>query len=169
MLAPVRRVPDENFRMVRIQDAVNGYEYLLDSVNHVAYRLHIEVRAMPFHPASYVQPTGTRTLPNGIIVTDEDLGGQTISGVTAVGHRSTRTNPPGTYMGNDKPVVQVSEQWTDPKTGVVLISKNVGPNGATTRSIPDYQASDPDPTLFLIPSDYKIVDETGKFKFVIPR
>lgn len=36
-------------------------------------------------------------------------------------------------------------------------------------SIPDYKPGDPDPSLFLIPSNYKIVDETGKFTFTIPR
>jgi hypothetical protein len=155
--------------MVRIQDSVNGYEYLLDSINHVAYRARIEVRSAPFHAPLLSQPTGTRTLPNGTIFTDEDLGAQTISGVTAMGHRLTRTNPPGTLNANDKTIETVSEEWTDPKTGVTLVSKTVTPNSANTRSIPDYKPGDPDPTLFQVPSDYKVVDETGKFTFVIPR
>ena len=89
-------------------------------------------------------------------------------GTTANGERTTQVFPPGTYMKNDKEVVQISEQWIDPGTGVVLMSNNIGPNGSNTLSIPDYKAGDPDPTLLQIPSDYKIVDETGKFTFTIP-
>jgi len=102
------------------------------------------------------------------VTQNEYLGRKLISGVTAVGHKSTQTNPPGTYMGNDKTVLQISERWVDPGTGVMLISKNTGPNGDTTRSIPDYK-TDPDPALFKIPESYKIVDETGKFTFAVVR
>jgi hypothetical protein len=35
--------------------------------------------------------------------------------------------------------------------------------------MPDYRAGDPDPSLFEIPSDYKIVDEATKFNFTISR
>ncbi len=71
-------------------------------------------------------------------------------------------------MGNDKTVVQIQETWTDPQTGIQLISKNSGPEGDVVRSVADYQATDPDPSLFKIPDGYKIFDETGKFTFVIP-
>lgn len=169
MLAPVRGAPAENFRMARIDDAANGCEYLLDPVNRVAYRVKVEIRATPFRPAANVPAGGTRTLPDGTIVTEEAPGERSISGVTAVGQRATRTHPPGTYMGNDKAVVQVSEQWRDPNTGVVLISRNLGPEGDRTQSIAGYQPGNPDPSLFLVPADYKVVDEPGKFSFVVPR
>ncbi len=154
--------------LVEILDPVAGYRYILDTVAHVAYRMPYQTSAQPYQPRMQAPNPGTRTLPNGVTVLDEDLGRQIISGVSAVGNRTTRTSPPGTYMGNDKTVVQISETWIDPQTGVQLVSKNSGPNGDTVNSIPDYKTN-PDPTLFKIPEGYKIVDETGKFTFALIR
>jgi len=62
----------------------------------------------------------------------------------------------------------VNERWIDPKTGVVILTKNTGLMINTTNSIPDYKEGDPDASLFQIPAGYKIVDETGPFTFAVP-
>ncbi|HVW07390.1 MAG TPA: hypothetical protein VHC90_02350 [Bryobacteraceae bacterium] len=151
-------------RLVRIDDPVAGYIYILDPEAHTAYREKAEYRAVPFQ--SFTQPAGTRTAPNGSTTTVEDLGTQTISGVTATGQRETTTSPPGTLNQNDKPIVMVNERWIDPKTGVQILAKNTTFRGdMITISMPDYKEGDPDPALFQVPAGYKIVDETGPFTF----
>lgn len=153
-----------------IQDSVHGYQYILDSVNHVAYRLPLKINVRPFQSNAFAgQPVGTHPGPNGSTVADEDLGAQPMFGVSALGHKTTWTYPPGTYHANDKTVTNIDERWIDPNTGIVLLTKASGSNQNTTRSIPDYKAGDPDPALFQIPAEYKIVDETGKFSYTIPR
>lgn len=162
------QIPND-FALVEIDDPVAGYQVILDTVDQVAYRVPWQPRLIPFQPRPSFQPAGTHTFPDGTLDVEEDLGEKTMNGVTAVGHRSTQTSPPGTRQGNDKPIVSVVERWVDPNTGITLLQKQGGSDGGPTMSIPDYKPGDPDPSLFLIPSNYKIVDETGKFTFTIPR
>jgi len=163
-----RQCSQPELALVEILDPVAGYRMLLDTVAHVAYRVPWQANPRHYQPGEGGQSIGTFTAPNGTISTNEYLGRKLISGITAVGHRSTQTSPPGSYMRNDKTVVQISETWGDPQTGIQLVSKDTGPNGDTTRSIPDY-TTNPDPALFKIPEGYKIVDETGPFTFAVLR
>ena len=154
--------------LVEIEDPVAGYIYILAPASQTAYRVKAAFRSFEFQPnQNMVQQVSTRTAPNGSIITIESLGPETISGVTAIGQRTTNTNPPGTFNNNDKEIVQVNERWIDPKTGVVILTKNTGLMN-TTISMPDYKEGDPDPSLFQIPAGYKIVDETGPFTFPVP-
>ncbi len=154
---------------MEIDDPVAGYQYILDTVDRTAYRIAWQARVIPFRPLPIPQASGTHTFPDGTVIVDEDLGDKTINGITATGHRSTQTIPSGSMQGNDKPIINVAERWTDPNTGIVILTKQSGTNGGNTFSIPDYKAGDPDPSLFLVPSDYKIVDEASKFTFIIQR
>lgn len=162
------QIPND-FALVEIDDPVAGYQYILDTIDQAAYRVPYQARVISFQPRPNFQPAGTHTFPDGTVDVEEDLGEKTMNGVTAAGHLSTQTSPPGTRQGNDKPIVSVVERWVDPNTGITLLQKQGGSDGGPTMSIPDYKPGDPDPSLFLIPSNYKIVDETGKFTFTIPR
>lgn len=153
-------------RLVRIDDAVAGYIYLLDPGSQTAYREKVEFRPIPFRILP-MRPPETRTAASGATFTIEDLGEKTISGVTVTGQRNTTTYPPGTFNDNDKTVVTANEQWIDPKTGIIVMTKNTGLMGESTLSMPDYKEGDPDPSLFQIPAGYKIVDETGPFTFTV--
>ncbi len=110
-----------------------------------------------------------RTRDNGATVKSENLGTETILGVTAIGQRNTTTYPVGTYQGNDQPVTQVNENWRSAQYGLVLRSLNTGPNGDTTTAMKDFSLDEPDPSLFQVPAGYQIVDETGEFTITIPR
>jgi hypothetical protein len=162
---PGMRVPP----LVQIDDPIAGYRYILDPASQTAYRLKAAFRSFAFQPNPNMgQQPGTRTTPRGDTVSIENLGPETISGVSAVGQRTTDTYPPGAYNNNDKTIVIVNERWVDPKTGVMILTKNNGLMANITDSMPDYKEGDPDPTLFLIPASYKVVDETGKFSFSVP-
>jgi hypothetical protein len=154
---------------VEIDDPVAGFQYILDAVDHTAYRVPWQARLIPFERRPNFQPAGTSTFANGTVDVEEDLGEKTIDGVTAMGHRTTQTNPPGTRQGNDRPIVNITERWVDPNTGITLLGKQSGSQAGSTSSIPDYKPADPDPSLFQIPSDYKVIDEPSKFTFVISR
>jgi hypothetical protein len=75
------------------------------------------------------------------------LGTQTIEGIETVGTRTTITIPVGAE-GNDRPIEIVCENWkcTDPLRG-----------DHTTRIV-SVDRSEPDPSLFQVPADFRIVD-----------
>jgi hypothetical protein len=90
----------------------------------------------------------------------EDLGSQTIEGVSANGTRTTYTIPAG-QIGNDKPISIVTEVWTSPELRTVVLSKRSDPRmGDQTFKLTNIVRSEPDPSLFSVPSDFKINDES---------
>jgi hypothetical protein len=92
----------------------------------------------------------------------EDLGSQLIEGVRANGTRSTVTIPAG-EMGNERPIVSVTERWFSPDLGVVVMSKHSDPRmGTTTYRLTDVRRGDPDPTLFQVPPGYTVKEDLGQ-------
>jgi hypothetical protein len=86
----------------------------------------------------------------------EDLGTQTIAGVTAQGTRVTKTIPAG-QIGNEKPITIVREVWYSNDLQTVVMSKRSDPwSGETTYSLTNVQRTDPNAALFTVPSDYTV-------------
>lgn len=86
-------------------------------------------------------------------VKHESLGTQVIEGMNVEGNRDTRTIPAGA-IGNEKPIVITSETWTSPDLQVVVLSKRNDPRfGETVYKLTEITRSEPDATLFHIPSD----------------
>src|SRR5260370_17618633 len=86
----------------------------------------------------------------------EDLGTQTIAGVSAQGTRITHTIPVG-QMGNEKPIIIVSEHWYSNDLQMVVMSKRSDPRfGDTTYTLMNIQKSEPNAALLQVPSDYKV-------------
>ena len=93
----------------------------------------------------------------------ESIGTQSIDGVIAEGTRNTVTYPAG-MMGNDREFSSVTESWFSPDLKIQVFSKSNDPrNGETTFRIENLSRMPPDPTLFMPPSDYTMVDEAGAF------
>jgi hypothetical protein len=93
----------------------------------------------------------------------EDLGTQTIAGMSAQGTRMTRTIPAG-QMGNEKPIVIVHETWFSNELQMVVMSKRTNPwIGETTYTLTKIQRAEPGPSLFTVPSDFT-VQEAGRGK-----
>jgi hypothetical protein len=91
----------------------------------------------------------------------EDLGTQTIAGVSAQGTRITRTIPAG-QIGNEKPITIVSEHWYSNDLQLLVMSKRSDPQfGETTYTLTNIQRSEPAASLFAVPSDYTI-QKAGK-------
>src|SRR5580700_1633295 len=88
----------------------------------------------------------------------EDLGTQVIEGVNAQGVRTTRTISTG-EIGNEKPIEIVTEVWTSPDLKTIVMSKRTDPrSGEQTFRLTNIVRSEPDPTLFAIPADFKKVE-----------
>jgi hypothetical protein len=86
----------------------------------------------------------------------EELGNQTIEGVTATGSRSTTTIPAGA-IGNLQPIKIVSEQWFSPDLGVLVMTKHSDPrSGDTIYRLQSIVRAEPDRSLFTVPPDYTL-------------
>jgi hypothetical protein len=91
-------------------------------------------------------------------VTTEDLGSQTMQGVTVTGTRTTRVIPKG-QIGNDAPLSIVNEVWTSPELKTVVYSKRNDPRmGVQTFQLTNISRTEPDPSLFTVPANFKVVD-----------
>jgi hypothetical protein len=88
--------------------------------------------------------------------TKEELGQQTIEGVTAVGTRSTTEIAAGT-IGNEQPIKIVSEQWFSPDLQVLVLTKHTDPRvGETVYRLVGIVRADPARSLFELPPDYTL-------------
>ncbi|HEX8765411.1 MAG TPA: hypothetical protein VF740_09640 [Candidatus Acidoferrum sp.] len=86
----------------------------------------------------------------------EDLGTQTITGVAAQGTRITRIIPAG-QIGNEKPITIVRESWYSNDLQTVVMSKHSDPwSGETSYTLTNIQRTEPDASLFAVPSDYTV-------------
>jgi len=90
--------------------------------------------------------------------TTEDLGSQIMEGLFVTGVRTTRTLPAG-QIGNEKPISIVTEVWTSPDLKTVVYSKRSDPRtGERTFRLTNISRAEPDPSLFTVPGDFKIVE-----------
>ena len=87
---------------------------------------------------------------------------EVIDGVLAEGMRITTTIPVG-MQGNDRPLVNATETWTSPDLKTAVLRITTSPAGVTTFRIDNLSRSTPDPSLFMPPAGYTLVDETGAF------
>ncbi|HVW83495.1 MAG TPA: hypothetical protein VHB50_02395 [Bryobacteraceae bacterium] len=88
-------------------------------------------------------------------VNEENLGFQSINGVTAQGTRTTTTIPTG-QIGNNRPITIVSERWVSPDLQILVKSTNSDPRfGETTYDLTNIQQGAQDPSLFQIPAEVR--------------
>lgn len=89
----------------------------------------------------------------------EDLGTESMEGVLAKGTRTTHTIPAG-QIGNEQPITIVTEVWTSPELKTVVYSKRSDPRmGEQTFRLTNIVRAEPNPALFTVPADFKIVDD----------
>jgi hypothetical protein len=158
----------EALTVVQINDPVAGYSYVLDMQNHVAHRSKLTVRTRPA-PAGVraerglAPPLNTST-HDGVTTTREALGTQMMEGVNVVGLRMTTVIEAGA-QGNDAPITTTSEDWFSERLGQTVLRRSSDPrDGEATTHLTNVSLSEPDPTLFQVPAEYQIVDETGPFQ-----
>jgi hypothetical protein len=92
-------------------------------------------------------------------VKTEDLGSQVMEGLVVQGKRTTRTIPAG-QIGNDRPIESVTETWYSPELQTTVMSKTSDPRtGEVVYKLTNVSRAEPDPGLFQVPADYKVVDD----------
>lgn len=105
------------------------------------------------------RPTGPVLLPKleesrDIVVTD--LGQKTMEGVQCQGKRDTITIPAG-QIGNELPIVIVTETWFSPAIEAVVQSTTNDPRfGQTTYQLHNVQLGEPDHQLFEPPANFRV-------------
>ena|GEM_PF-597024 len=86
----------------------------------------------------------------------EALGKQNIEGIEAEGTRTINTIPAGT-IGNERPIEMIYERWYSPELQMIIMTSSTDPRlGVTTQRLVNVIRSEPDPSLFQVPSDYTI-------------
>src|SRR6201987_3386671 len=176
--------------LVFIQDPVAQVSYVLNLTDKTAQKLPMPPpnaagsAAPAVANAFYIQSGGgpstaaapmpmppPMALQRTIVASDqdqvatEDLGSQTMEGIAVNGTRTTRTIPAG-EIGNDKTISIVTEVWMSPDLKTVISSKRNDPRmGEQTFQLTNIVRAEPDPSLFTVPSDFKIIDGPQKIVY----
>lgn len=96
------------------------------------------------------------TSPNRPNVVTENLGSQTINGVTATGTRMTRTIAAGAE-GNSMPIQIVHETWVSDDLKMPVMVKHSDPRtGTSTTQLNNIVRAEPDASLFTVPAGYTV-------------
>ncbi len=86
----------------------------------------------------------------------EALPARNVEGVMAEGKRTTRTIPAGA-IGNEQPIVTVTEEWRSPELQVLVMTRNSDPRtGESTYRLLNIIRAEPDQSWFEVPTDYTI-------------
>jgi hypothetical protein len=117
-------------------------------------------------PLESLFPAGLQTggLPHG-----KKLGTRIIEGIKAEGIRHDTKGK----MAGGVPAGRTEEVWTSPELHVTLLYRYAFLTGATgarivsTERLTHISRSEPDPVLFQVPPEYRIVDEAGAFAIPI--
>ena len=150
--------------VVTIHDPVAGTTSELDTTSKTAHTMNMPGRGNGGPRANAAVNNGNRPgrgPANDPNVTTENLGMQTVNGVQANGTRVTRTIPAG-RIGNAQPIQMVTETWRSPDLQVPVMVKTTDPRrGTTVTQLTNITRSEPDPTLFQVPSDYTVTKGRG--------
>src|SRR5580658_6892817 len=164
--------------IVNISDPVAGVRYILEMRRQVARRYPIPTpgenrpRVEPTQSDNTNQPAPTRArrapLQTSTDSADEpvrrrmsqvSLGTRTIEGIETKGLQTTITIPVGAE-GNDRPIEIVCENWQSPQLKLMMLTKCTDPlHGDHTTRVVSIDRSEPDPSLFQVPPDFKIEDQ----------
>ncbi|MGB7849061.1 MAG: hypothetical protein WBL63_25845 [Candidatus Acidiferrum sp.] len=152
--------------MVMIHDPVASTAFVLHADRKIAEQLPARPKE-PKNPASlqgkfdahFQQEIASGNLKK------EDLGLQTINGISAQGTRYTRTIPAG-QIGNVSPITVVNEQWYSPDLQVAVKIVRSDPRlGQTTYNLTNIQRTEPAAALFTVPSDYTVQQSKARGRF----
>ena len=92
---------------------------------------------------------------------EEKLAARTIEGVRVDGVRKTMTIPAGA-IGNERPIVVTSEEWTSPELKTVVLSESNDPRtGTSSYKLVSVKRGDPPALLFQVPADYTVQQGGG--------
>lgn len=179
----------EPFQTISINDPVTGVAYVLEPHSRVARKIQgfrVETGGLKVAPGGEGEAFTFNTTTNGAVTltrgtaeakmredkerTDfrkprvEDLGTQSVEGVGAVGTRTTITIPAG-QIGNERPIEIVEEHWYSPELQTMVMTRHSDPrSGETVYRLTNINRAEPDPSLFAVPTDYKLSDDSENLR-----
>jgi len=109
--------------------------------------------------SSFTRPTAGGVFANrsNEQVVEEKLAPRTIEGMRVEGTRRTSTIGAGS-IGNERPIVATTEEWTSPELKVLVLSEHSDPRtGTSTYKLVNLRRAEPAATLFQVPADYTVV------------
>jgi hypothetical protein len=148
---------DPTILSIHIYDPQTRLNTFLEPETHIARQSVLASKPHP--PASGVPPTADEVQRSqGITV--QDLGTTTIAGLPLHGTRKLRVVPAAS-SGTGQAVTITDDYWYSEDLKVYLVLKHNDPRtGEQTVGITSVERGEPDPSLFVIPASYKVVDET---------
>jgi hypothetical protein len=152
----------ERLQHIMILDPVQHLYINLDPKNKTATIRQLPGSPAPAAPMPAASTKTTKPAAMAAKSVNEQLGTTEIEGFSATGSKYTRTIETG-KIGNDKPLVTVTETWFSPDLIVVLRTKTDDPQyGQRTRNLINIRTGEPDPVLFQIPEGYTVNDTRTK-------
>jgi hypothetical protein len=134
-----------------------------DPIRHELYVCSPRTHTCNVHPydqaaATPVSSPASVTLPKGAgSITLESLGQSTIGNLEVLGSREITTINPGAN-GYQHPEPTIKEFWYSPQLEVNLITKRFEPRGgAQNFSLENINLNEPNPDLFVLPANYKLI------------
>lgn len=154
--------------IVNITDPVAGVHYMIDVTDKTATQMPFHARTGSRGPMAQVEGFGGGAVIRRMKIdgevegqssterTTESLGTQVMAGVTVQGTRTTETIAAGA-IGNQNPIVIVSEHWVSPQLQETIYSKRTDPRfGTTIYQLTGVSQAEPAASLFQVPSGYTI-------------
>ena len=171
-------------QLVFVQDPIAHASYVLDLTNKTAQKTPLPPSEAGGDPAVQVQTAfpqmgavpideepdtpmvvSIRGISANENARSESLSSQTLEGLLVNGMRTTHTIPAG-EIGNAKPIEVISEVWTSPELKTVVYSKLSDPRtGEHIFQLTNIVRSEPDPSLFMVPADFQMVDHSESINF----
>ena len=153
----VTRFPANSDQKSRVKAII-----IMDPVAHTRTECVIAVRRCEVGDFHGLRPPAP--LPDGSFSSDkgnvvrESLGSDTIDGIEVVGTRETSTTNVG-VVGNTEPLTTIDEYWYSPDLEVNLsITRKDPREGTLVIHVVDLARSDPDPSLFRVPANFRVED-----------
>jgi hypothetical protein len=138
-----------------IYDPSSRLSIRVDPMQHLARE--VTLRAPLQTPADSVSPQQQAKLPG---VTETDLGAQQMNGMELQGIRKQRTIP-AEMSGTGKPIVITDDYWYSPELAIYMSIRHDDPRtGEQLVAVTHVERHEPTAETFVVPDDYKLVDET---------
>lgn len=144
---------------VHLYDPDTRVSTILNPLSHIATQRTLE------RPPSTEPPSEVWLRKDGPRITNphmkvQDLGLSVIEGLDVHGFRTILTVP-AEDSGTSRPVVVTSEYWYSEELRIDLLTKHSDPrSGDLTITVKQINPNEPNPELFAIPPDYKLLDVT---------
>ncbi len=138
-----------------IYDPSSRLSIRVDPMQHLARE--VTLRAPLETPEASRAPGQQPKLPG---ITQTDLGTQQMNGLELQGIRKQRTIP-AELSGTGKPVVITDDYWYSPDLAIYVTIRHDDPRtGEQLVAVTNIERHEPSAEIFVVPPEYKLVDET---------